>query len=444
MKQFWAEIEGSPWSEVEEIQTHQLQRQLDYLATKSEFYRLKFQKVGIQVKNIKNIKDLKYLPFTTKEEIRQSLASKPPLGWHQAAPMEDIIRIHSSTGTTGKPSYMGITQHDYDVWKDIVSRVYYTHGLRNTDVCIHAFGLGFFVGGLPLQAAIENIGATLLPIGLGQSERLIETALTLKANAITCTPSYAMYLPEVAKSMGISPRAIGLKKVIVGAEPGGGIPEVRARIEETWGCRVVEGLGNSDIAPVIWGECEKQQGMHFCAQEFVIAEIVDHNTGEVLPFEDGVEGEAVYSAIDREASPLLRFRTNDHIVMRTEQCTCGRTSPRVRCIGRYDDMLIVKGVNIFPSAVQDVVSGLRPKVTGAIEIQLAVPGPRVEGLLKINVEVGQGVAPEAYDSVGREVMEVIKKRLYFTPEIIIVPPDTLPKYELKAKLIRKIYEEKNQ
>jgi len=442
VNRFWAEIEGLPWETVEEIQSRKLRKQLEYVLNQSELYRRKFQEAKLQLKKIKTIQDLKYLPFTTKEEVRQSLISKPPLGYHQAAPMEKIIRIHSSTGTTGQPTYMGITKHDYEVWKEIVSRVYYTHGLKNSDICIHAFGLGFFVGGLPIQDAIENIGATLLPIGLGQSERLIETALTLKANAIVCTPSYALYLPELTKKMGVSPKEVGFRKVLVGAEPGGGIPEVRAKIEETWGSKVVEGLGNSDIAPIIWAECEEQQGMHFCAQEFVIPEITDHNTGEVLPVEDGVEGEVVYSAIDREATPLLRFRTNDHVVLWTGPCPCGRTSPRVRCVGRYDDMLIVKGVNVFPSAVQDVVSSLRPKVTGAIEIQLMGPGPRVEGPLQIRVEGGEGVALSDYEMLGREVTELMKKRLYFTPEILIVPPGSLPKYELKAKLIRKVYEEK--
>jgi phenylacetate-CoA ligase len=442
IKRFWAEIEGQSWEHVEKISASKLRGQLRYLEAHSEFYRRKFKQAKIQVKKIKNGSDLKHLPFTTKEEIRQSLASKQPLGWHQAAPMKDIIRIHSSTGTTGQPTYMGITEHDYGVWRKIVSRVYYTHGLRRNDVCIHGFGLGFFVGGLPVQDGIEGIGTTLLPVGLGQSERLIETALTLKANAITCTPSYALYLPETAQKMGISPRDVGLKKFIVGAEPGGGIPEIRARIEETWGCKVVEGLGNSDISPVIWAECPKQRGMHLCTQEFVIAEIIDHNTGEVLPLEDGVEGEVVYSAIDREATPLLRFRTNDHVIAWTEPCACGRTAPRVRCIGRYDDMLIVKGVNVFPSAVQDVVSSLRPRVTGAIEIQLTAPGPKVEGALKIKVEGGAGIAQAGYDVLGKEVTEVIKKRLYFTPEVLIVSSGSLPKYELKAKLIRKVYEEK--
>jgi phenylacetate-CoA ligase len=442
VKRFWAQIEGLPWERVEEVWARKLRRQLGYLEAHSEFYRRKFKQAKVQIKKIRNAGDLKYLPFTTKEEIRQSLGSKPPLGLHQAAPMREIIRIHSSTGTTGQPSYMGITRHDYDVWTEIVSRVYYTHGLRQTDICVHAFGLGFFVGGLPIQDGIEGIGTTLLPLGLGQSERLIETALRLKANAITCTPSYALYLPETARRMGISPKDVGLKKFIVGAEPGGGIPEIRARIQETWGCKVVEGLGNSDISPVIWAECPEQRGMHLCAQEFVIAEIIDHTTGVVLPIEDGVEGEVVYTAIDREASPLLRFRTNDHVVVWTEPCACGRTAPRVRCVGRYDDMLIVKGVNVFPSAIQDVVSSLRPKVTGAIEIQLTAPGPRVEGPLKINVEGGEAITPREYGALRKEVIEVVKKRLYFTPEIMVVSPGSLPKYELKAKLIRKVYEEK--
>lgn len=441
MGRFWAEIEGLPWEDVEEVQSFKLRRQLEYLVGHSEFYRRKFKEAGVQLEKVKTAKDLKYLPFTTKQEIRQSLASKPPLGYHQAAPLEKIIRIHASTGTTGQPTYMGITAHDWEVWTEVTSRVYYASGLRDTDVCIHAFGLGFFVGGLPIQDAIENIGATLLPIGLGQSERLLEVAATLNANAIVCTPSYALHLPETAKNMNLYPKKVGLRKFIVGAEPGGGIPEVRARIEETWGCKVVEGLGNSDIAPIIWHECQEQQGMHFCAQEFVIAEIIDHNTGEVLPVEDGVEGEVVYTAIDREATPLVRFRTNDHLVVSTGPCACGRTSFRVRCVGRYDDMLIVKGVNVFPSAVQDVVSTLRPKVTGGIEIQLKTPGPRVEGSLEIRVEAGETVASSEYNGLGKEVTELMKKRLYFTPEIVMVSPGSLPKYELKAKLVRKLYEE---
>jgi phenylacetate-CoA ligase len=237
----------------------------------------------------------------------------------------------------------------------------------------------------------------------------------------------------------MDPSRLGLKKIISGAEPGAGIPSVRKKIQEDFGCLLTEGLGNSDAAPIIFGECPSQKGMHFCAQEFILCELVDPDTGEVLEMRDDATGELVYTLIDRECCPLIRFRTRDRITVWTSHCECGRTNFRVRCIGRTDDMLIVLGVNVFPSAVKDVVASLRPRTTGEIQVLLDRPGPSVEPPMKIQVEYSKDVAN--HNALKHEIENLLKEKLVFKAEVGLVPEGTLPRYEMKAKLIRKLYEE---
>ena len=422
------------------LQENKLKKQLKYVWGKSPFYQKKFREVGLSPRDFKSLEDLRKFPFTTKEELRDSQAQYPPLGDHVAAPMEKIIRIHSSSGTTGVPSFVGITKHDQRVWTDITSRSLYTWGVRPDDVIIHAVGLTFFVGGLPVKDAIERIGATFVPIGTGASDRVVSTTQLLRANVIHCTPSYAIYLGDYVRSkLKMDPSSLGIKKVICGAEPGGGIPSIRKKIEEDFGCLVTEGLGNSDAAPIIFGECPNQKGMHFCAQEFIVCELIDPDTGKVLEMKENATGELVYTLIDREACPLIRFRTRDRITVWTSPCECGRTSFRVRCIGRTDDMLIVLGVNVFPSAVKDVVASLRPRTTGEIQIILDQPAPKVEPPMKVQVEYSREVMD--LKDLKHEIENLLKEKLVFKAEVNLVPEGTLPRYEMKAKLIRKLYEE---
>jgi len=422
------------------LQENKLKKQLKYVWAKSPFYQKKFREAGLSRKDFRSLEDLRKFPFTTKEELRDSQAQYPPLGDHVAAPMEKIIRIHSSSGTTGVPSFVGITKHDQRVWTDITSRSLYTWGVRPDDVIIHAVGLTFFVGGLPVKDAIERIGATFVPIGTGASDRVVSTTQLLRANVIHCTPSYAIYLGDYVRSkLKMDPSSLGIKKVICGAEPGGGIPSIRKKIEEDFGCLVTEGLGNSDAAPIIFGECPNQKGMHFCAQEFILCELIDPDTGEVLEMKENATGELVYTLIDREACPLIRFRTRDRITVWTSPCECGRTSFRVRCIGRTDDMLIVLGVNVFPSAVKDVVASLRPRTTGEIQILLDQPAPKVEPPMKVQVEYSKEVMD--LKDLKHEIENLLKEKLVFKAEVNLVPEGTLPRYEMKAKLIRKLYEE---
>ena len=372
---FDPEIETLSSAALRQLQEAKLARQLDYLYARSLFYQDKFRAAGLRREHFSSLRDLQNFPFTTKEELRDSQSACPPLGRHMAADMASLIRIHASTGTTGRPSFVGITRRDAEVWTRVTARSFYTQGIRPSDVIIHGASLAMFAGGLPAKDALEWIGATFVPVGTGASEKLVLVARTLGANALHCTPSYAIYLADyVRRETGLDPRELGFRKIVCGAEPGVGIPAVRAKITGEFGARVTEGLGNADMVPIIFAECKDQSGMHFNGQEYVYVEIIDPETGQVLPIETGVSGELVYTSLERECVPLLRFRTRDRVTILATSCACGRTSFKLRCVGRTDDMLIVLGVNVFPSAVRDVVSSFYPKTTGEIQILLDAPG----------------------------------------------------------------------
>jgi phenylacetate-CoA ligase len=435
-------IETASLKEIQKLQDGKLARQLDYLFDRSQFYKEKFRAASIRRKHYRRLRDLCDFPFTTKEELRESQAAHPPLGKHVAADLDEVIRVHSSTGTTGKPSFVGITRRDAKVWTIITARSFYTQGARKSDIVIHAAGLTMFVAGLSSKDALEHIGAMFVPIGTGASEKGLMAIQTLKATAMHCTPSYATYFAEwVRREAKLDPKELRLKKLFCGAEPGAGIPAVRAKLQEDWGARVTEGLGNADMAPIIFGECPQQSGMHFCAQEYVLAEIIDPESGESLPIEKGVTGELVYTSLERECVPLLRFRTRDRVTVLDTFCVCGRTSFKLRCVGRTDDMLIVLGVNLFPSAVRDVVSSFHPRTTGEIQIVLSEPGPRVAPPVKVVAE--HNMPHDRSTELKHEIEQKIKAALSVASAVELVPPGTLPRYEMKGQLIRKAYESKD-
>lgn len=433
-------IETMPLEQLRALQEQKLRQQLTYTYQHSVFYRQKFDAIGVHPEDIRTLDDLARLPFTTKEELRDSQIHAPPLGTHAAVPMSRVIRIHSSSGTTGRPSYVGITRHDREVWIESVARVYWAEGVRPDSVVVMGFGLSFFVGGLPLHDAIEEIGATFIPVGTGASDRLITSIQNLGANQLTCTPSYATYLAEFVRSrFHVEPRTLGIRRIQVGAEPGGGIPAVRQRIEEDWGACVTEGLGNADVIPVYAGECDERSGMHYLTPDFAILEIIDPETGAAHPLDQPeIQGELVFTHIDRECVPLVRFRTRDRVVAWTEPCPCGRTGIRLRCVGRTDDMLILRGVNVWPSAIKDVIMSMRPRTTGEVQILLTQPGPRINPPLRLQVEYGPDV--EDLVALKGDIEETLRQKLIFSAEVELVPPDTLPRYEMKAKLIHKLYE----
>ena len=426
--------------ELRSIQEEKFVKQLDYVWEKSPFYQKKFKAHGVERGDIKSLEDLHKLPFTEKDELRKSQEEDPPLGSHCITPMHDIIRIHSSSGTTGIPTFVGITRHDRKVWTEITARSLFSKSVRPTDVMIHAVGLTFFVGGLPVKDATEYIGAAFVPIGTGASDRVVMTTKRLGGNLIHCTPSYALYLADyVRKKQNMEPSELGFEKLVVGAEPGGGVPEIKKRLQEDYQCLVSEGMGNSDAAPIIFGECPAQQGMHFCAQEYIFPELIDPVSEEVLVMAHGAEGELIYTLLDRECCPVVRFRTRDRITVYSDPCECGRTSFRIRCVGRTDDMLILLGVNVFPSAIKDVVTSFRPRTTGDMLVLLDEPGPKVEPPLKIQVEYSSG--EKDLNALKKDLENTLREKLVFRADVELVPEGTLPRYEMKTKLIKNLFEE---
>jgi phenylacetate-CoA ligase len=421
------------------LQQQKLGKQLDYLFARSPFYRDKLRAAGLCREHLQTLADLAGVPLTTKEELRESQRSSPPLGRHACADMASVIRIQASTGTTGMPSLVGLTRQDAEVWTHATARSFYTQGIRPTDIVMHGASLALFAGGLPVKDAMERIGATFVPVGTGASEKLVLIARTLRANVLHSTPSYAIYLADhVRREAGMDPRELHIEKIVCGAEPGGGIPSVRAKIQESWGARVTEGMGNADMLPVVFSECRNQSGMHYNAREFVYVEIIDPESEQVLPIETGVSGELIYTSLERECVPLLRFRTRDRVTVLGTSCACGRTSFKLRCVGRTDDMLIVLGVNIFPSAVRDVVSSFRPRTTGEVQILLDEPGPGVKPPLKIVAEFGED--QERLETLQGEIERKIKAVLTVSSSVQLVPPGTLPRFEMKGQLVKKLYQ----
>ncbi len=437
---YWnAEIETMALADVRSMQAEKLRGHLSDLVGRSPFYERKLADAGFDPGKLRSVEDLAAAPFTEKAELRESQIEAPPLGLHAGVELEDVIRVHSSSGTTGRPSYIGLTKRDRDRWIEIVSRAYWCEGSRPEDVFIHGFGLGFFVGGLPLKDGLENIGVTFVPIGTGASERLVTSIQALGGTILTCTPSYAIYLAEfVGERFGISPRELGLRRIMTGGEPGGAVPAVRDRIADAYGATVTEAFGNADVLMVFAATCDEQDGNHLIAPDQIVSELIDPDSGETLDWSDGAEGELVVTHVERDCVPLVRFRTRDRVIVKTSPCACGRTGPRLTCVGRTDDMLIVAGVNVWPSAVTDVVSSFHPRVSGSLQIVLDAPPPQVEPPLRVRIEHGPDESD--LDALEDEVERLLRDRLIVAADVELVAPGTLPRFEMKADLLEHAYD----
>ena len=427
-------VETASPEELRSLQNEKLRTQMAYLKAHSAFVAEKLSRAGASFEDIRTVDDLAALPFTTKQELRDSQQSHPPLGNHAAATRERIVRIHASSGTTGVPSYIPVTARDSALWREAIRRVFWCQGVRATSTVAMGFSIGFFVGGIPVAQGVEDIGATFLPIGAGESDRLLDSISLMGADVLACTPSYALYLAEAARSRGIDVAELGVKRLTVGAEPGGGVPEIRRHLEETWQAAVTESVGNGDVVPVYAAESDMQDGCHFLVPDMVIMEIIEPVSGRVLSMEsDELEGEMVFTHIDREAAPLLRFRSHDRVVVKNTPCANGRTGPRIRVVGRTDDLLILRGVNVWPSAIQDVVTGFRPDTTGAVRILLPQPGPMVEPPLHILVEHGERTGD--LQGLATALEKTLRDKLIFTARVELVPPGTIPRSSMKTRLV---------
>ena len=432
------EIETMSADAIHAMQMKKLREQLIYLSNRSPFHQDMFVAAAMNPDDVSSLDDLAKLPFTEKSDLRKSQEICPPLGRHAAVDMIDVVRVHASSGTTGTPSYVGITQFDKKRWIDCIARSYWAQGLRPDDVFAMGMSIGFFVGGLPLSNVVEEIGATLLPIGTGASDRLIASIQRMRATVLATTPSYANYLAEIAcEQMGVETSELGIRHVMVGAEPGGGIPSVRKQIEANWNAKCTEAIGNADVITIHSAECEAQDGCHFMVPDYLLMEIIDPETGVVQSMAaPTVEGEMVFTHLDRQCNPVLRFRSRDQVVVDTTPCSCGRTGPRLRCIGRSDDLLIVRGVNVWPSAIRDVVLGFQPEVSGELRIILDQPGPMVAPPVLIQIETADA-SPAS--NLAERIKQELRAKLIFSAQIELVSPKSLKRTEMKAALIEHRY-----
>jgi phenylacetate-CoA ligase len=310
------------------------------------------------------------------------------------------------------------------------ARSYAASGLQPGERVVTTYNAGPFVAGAALDA-FGRIGICHVPVGTGSSERLLLAIEQLRPDAVVLTPSYAEYLLELG---GL--RSSSVRRVLVAGEPGGGEPAFRAKLEDGWGARVTEAMGIGDIGPSLWGECEQQEGMHLGARGFVHVELIDPDTGEARELADGATGELVLTHLQHEAAPLLRFRTRDHVEMWTSPCRCGRTAPRVRCLGRTDDMLIVRGVNVFPAAVREVVSAFVPDVSGRILVRPAAAGVKQEPPLPVAVELPPDTAPDP--ALAGAIRTRLRDVLVVQTEVELVPWGSLQRSDYKSSLVDRV------
>ena len=427
------EVEAQPWANQLALDDARYRAQLAYLFERSAFYREKLAAAGFASgRAAGGLADIAELPLTEKREIRATCTPANPIGAHLCAPASEIVRIYSTSGTTGTPSYVPLTERDLDNWVTSSARSYAASGVAAGQRIVSTYDAGPFAAGAAL-AAFERIGLCHVPVGTRNTERLIRAVELLSPEAVVLTPSYAAHLVEWAQEREFDLRGSSVERVLVGGEPGGGEPAFRAQLEEGWAARVTEAMGVGEVGVSLWGECGAQDGMHLGARGFVHAELIDPGTGSAVALDDGASGELVLTHLQHCAAPLLRFRTRDHVHVRASPCSCGRTSPRIRCIGRTDDMLIVRGVNVFPSAVREVVSAFAPDVSGRILVSPRTPGAKQEPPLAVSVEIRRGARADA--ALAEAIRDRLREVLVVQTRVELVPWGALPPSEYKSTLV---------
>ena len=428
------DIQCRPVARQFELDREPFRRQIEYLFGHSAFYQRKLAEAGFETpEQVGDLDDIAQLPFTEKDELRNTQASHPPFGEHLACPPENLLRVFSTSGTTGVPCYLGLTSNDVEMYATNVARGYSAAGFRPSQRIVVGFNAGPFVAGAVFYG-LDKLGCTVIPVGTGNTERLVTAIQKLGATGVSCTPSYGLYLIDWCHQHGIETRSLGLTNMITAGEPGGGDALIRGRIEEAFGCRVRESMGIGDISLSVWAEDEDGHGMHFMARGVAHVELIDPESGIPRAWENGAEGELVYTALQRESMPLLRFRSRDHVIVNMQENPTGRTGPRIRCIGRTDDMLIVRGVNLFPSAIRSILKEFAPEVGGAFQIRPKAPGVRQSPPLPVVIELGQDVARPS-DGLRDTMTAEFRERLLVTTDLEFVPYGSLPRETYKSKLV---------
>lgn len=424
----WSKDEALSRKEIESIQLERLKYIVNYAYEKVAFYRQSFDRINLSPRDINSLKDIEKIPFTTKDDLRDNY----PYGMF-AVPMKDVVRIHASSGTTGRPTVVGYTRKDLDTWSELVARMAFMAGAREQDIAQISFGYGLFTGALGLHYGLERIGAAVVPVSSGNTERQINLMRDFGSTVLVSTPSYAMYMAEVSEEMGVKRDDIRLRLGLFGAE--GSTKEMRHEIEKRWGITATENYGLSEIiGPGVSGECEEKDGMHI-AEDHFLAEIIDPATGRKLDY--GEKGELVITTLTKEALPLLRYRTRDITSLNPEPCRCGRTLMRMsRVEGRSDDMLIIRGVNVFPSQIESVLMNIKG-VGPHYEIVVTRKGYLDE--LTVNVELVDGEMLDKYqrlEELNAQIRHKLKTVLQIDAKVNLVEPRSLARFEGKARRVK--------
>ncbi len=424
----WNEkYETMPLEERRQLQGERLADCCRRVYERVPFYRRAFESKGIKPEDIRSVDDLRHLPFTNKQDLRDNY----PFGLF-TVPLDDVVRIHSSSGTTGKPTVVGYTKNDIDLWAEVMARSFTCAGLGRGDIIQNAYGYGMFTGGLGAHYGAERIGAAVIPISGGNTKRQIMILQDFGSTGLCCTPSYSLYIAEVAAEMGIDIRTLPLKVGVFGAEPWS--DEIRASIEKNLSIDALDIYGLSEIiGPGVSMECLEKNGLHVFDDHF-IPEVIDPVTGEPLPY--GQKGELVFTTVTKEAFPLIRYRTRDITSLHPEKCACGRTHVRMaRISGRTDDMLIIRGVNVFPSQVESVLVGIEEAQP---HYQLIVRREGSLDTLEVQVEVDERFFSDEIkqlEGLRRKVRAELESVLGVSIRVKLVEPRTIARSEGKAKRV---------
>ena len=423
---FQPEIECASREELREIQSQRLREMVKRCYEKVPLYRKRFDEMGLKPEDIQTIDDLTKLPFTTKQDLRDTY----PFGL-VAVPRDDLARVHASSGTTGKQTVVAYTERDLDVWATSAARSIVACGGNHEDFVHVSYGYGLFTGGLGLHDGAQKMGATVIPVSSGNTNRQVQILQDYGSDILACTPSYAMYIGETVRDKGIDPKSLRLRIGIFGAEPW--TEEMRREIEKALAIKAYDIYGLSEIAgPGVACECQEQNGMHV-QEDFFYPEIIDPATGEQLP--DGEEGELVFTCIGKEALPLIRYRTRDICKLERGTCACGRTLIKMcKPKGRTDDMLIIRGINVFPSQIESVLLSLnldpnyqivvdRINNTDSLEVQVEMTADMFRDTLKSLTEI------------ERKIASALHSTLNIAARVRLLEPKSIPRSEGKAKRV---------
>ena len=448
-KRFWNEkAENISRDELTSLRLRKLREQLQYCSN-NDFYKEKFREIGLEPGDIKTWEDFRKIPVLMNKEVERKSRDESmkkhghPIGVHLCAPITEVIGAYHTSGTTGMPTFSyTFTKHDLDVWCEGFHRMFWRMGIRSGDRVMFALGMGTYVTNAMLPA-FERYGAFIIPVGAeGGSQRLIEYTQLFKAQVLFCTPSYAEYLIEKTPSIAGSPVSdLGFEKVVVCGEPGFGVPSLRKKLLDAYRCNMFEFW-----APMAEGygcscDAEEYAGMHEVAPEYSIYadDLVDPDTKQPIDVKDGAVGEGVVTSLERYGLPLVKYALGDIVQVFTSPCDCGYGHTRVKVIGRSDDLLIVKGVNIYPSTIRNVVTSFIPQVTGAMKIVLTERPPRVSPPLRLRVEYGEDTDPSSLDDLATRIREAMHKHRV-TPKIEWMPPGSLGRTERKTQIFEKLYQ----